>query len=166
MKRLVLIRHAKTEMLHYGITDFERQLETRGINDARHIALHLKGKGFCPQLMISSNASRALQTTQIMAEEVDYTISQIREEAFIYHGYTTGDFLDFLGKMDNKHSEIWVVGHNPDIAMLASKLTSNHLDHFPTSAAAVISFDVNHWNDVAALNGKMDYFVFPKELRD
>ncbi len=166
MKRLVLIRHAKTETQHYRITDFERQLEPRGINDARHIALHLKGKGFYPQLMISSKASRALQTSQIMAEELNYTISQIREEAFIYHGYTTGDFLDFLGTMDNNYSEIWVVGHNPDIAMLASKLTSNYLDHFPTSAAAVISFDVNDWTDVAALNGKIDYFVFPKELRD
>lgn len=165
MKRLVLIRHAKTEGIHDGITDFERQLEPRGVTDAREIALHLKAKGCHPDIIISSNASRALQTSQIMAEAVDYSVSDIKEAAFIYHGYTTGDFLDYLSKIDSQMNEVWVVGHNPDIAILASQLTNDFFNHFPTSSAAVIVFQSDVWSEVAARSGKIEHFVFPKDIK-
>jgi len=165
MKRLILIRHAKTEALQYGFSDIERQLEQRGIRDAGQIAQHLSDKGYRPGLMVCSNASRALQTCHIMAETVGYPVFTIHSEGFIYDGYTTADFLDFLGRQDNHHHEIWVVGHNPDIAMLATKLTNDHFDHYPTCAAAVIEFENDQWADVAARSGKVAYFVFPRELK-
>ena len=165
MKQLVLIRHAKTESIYNANSDFERQLEQRGIDDAKQIAQDLLNNDYTPQLIICSNAVRALQTAQTMAETIDYTISHIQQERFIYDGYTTGEFLDFIGKIDNQINSIWIIGHNPDIAMLATKLTNDDFDHYPTSAAAVISFDANKWTDVAARSGKTIHFITPKQIK-
>jgi phosphohistidine phosphatase len=165
MKQITLIRHAKTEEIHHGINDFERQLKERGQQDAQLIANQLKDKGFLPQLIISSNATRALQTATQMANMIQYPIGKINTAPFIYEGYTTSDFLKFVSKLDNQVNSIWVVGHNPDIAQVGMKLTNENFYHFPTSASAVVEFNVDKWIDVEVRKGQLAYYVTPAMLK-
>jgi phosphohistidine phosphatase len=165
MKRLVLCRHAKTETLYHGITDEQRELVPRGRTDAELVAKQLLGKGYKPGLIVTSHAARAKQTSVIIANTVGYPIANIQYEKFIYFGYTTADFLGFLATMDDRLNEIWVIGHNPDIAMLAMRLAQGDFSHFPTTAVAAIGFKVDSWKDVLAKLGELEFFTYPKELK-
>lgn len=165
MKRVVLIRHAKTEVIHDEITDLQRRLKKRGEGDAREVAHLLRHCGLKPQLIVCSHAIRAFQTAKIMAVELGYDVAAIRQERFIYDGYSTGDFIDFLNAIDNAIDELWVVGHNPDIAMIAMKLARKDYFHFPTCATVVINFDCQTWRDVDVLNGREALFIKPSEIR-
>jgi phosphohistidine phosphatase len=166
MKKLVLIRHSKTEALHSGISDFDRQLKPRGKKDAELIARALMEKGYAPDLIISSPALRALQTAQIIAGTCGVNADTIRQESFIYDGYTTDDFIRFLAGTKKEFNTIYVIGHNPDIALMAINLTEDNFFHFPTTAAAVIQFDCQNWQEVSAREGKTEFYINPKMLKD
>jgi phosphohistidine phosphatase len=164
MKKLVLIRHAKTEVINDDISDIERQLKKRGENDARQMANYLKQKGYFPQTIICSNATRALQTAQTMASAIGFNNESIRQESFIYDGYTTGEFIDFISMLDDNTGEAWVIGHNPDIALIAMRLTHQNYSHFPTCATVIINFECKSWNEVSVINGKEELFVIPDRI--
>lgn len=165
MKTLILVRHAKTETIHAGINDFERRLKPRGHQDSKIITNQLMKKQVKPDLFVSSKAARAQQTAELFANELDYPIDSIRYEQFLYTGYTTGEFIDYLGKYEEDHDTIMVFGHNPDIAMLAINLTDDNFFHFPTAAAVAISFDVDSWSAISAREGKTKWFIFPKQFK-
>ena len=65
MKTLYLIRHAKSSWDDSTLTDFERPLNERGINDAPKMGKLLKEKNIIPELLISSPANRAISTAKI-----------------------------------------------------------------------------------------------------
>ncbi|MCU4175135.1 SixA phosphatase family protein [Carboxylicivirga sp. N1Y90] len=167
MKTLILMRHAKTEQLEYGTSksDFERELKPRGYKDIKLIASEIIRFESIPDLIISSTASRAKQTAQNLAEHLSYDQSLIRYEQFIYDGYTTTDFLSFMEQLDSKYDTIAVVGHNPEIAMMAVNLCNDNIFHFPTSATISISFDQQSWKEIKAREGKTNWFTYPSMLR-
>ncbi len=166
MKTIILIRHAKTEPLNMGITDYERQLKPRGYRDAELVVNELKKRGIHPNLIISSPASRARQTAQIFAKELHYDETQIEYQKFIYDGYTSAEFIDFLSQYGKSHETIVVVGHNPEIAMMAINLTDGNYFHFPTTAATAISYDIDSWDQMMVREGKTEWFIFPKMFKD
>lgn len=166
MKQIVLIRHSKTEVIYEGIGDFERNLKTRGRKDAQLVTKHIKEKGFSPDLLISSSANRAHQTTEEIAKVFNYPQDKIITESFLYDGYTTSEFLNYISKLDNTVESVWIVGHNPDIALIAMNLTNDDFFHYPTSGTAIISFNVDNWNKIEAREGKSVYFITPRQLKD
>ncbi|MBN2165886.1 MAG: histidine phosphatase family protein [Marinilabiliaceae bacterium] len=166
MKKIILIRHSKTEVIYDGISDLERNLKPRGRNDSRLIATDLKIKGFIPQLILSSNANRAIQTAYEIAKVFNYPADNIIKESFLYNGYTTSEFLKYTSKLDNSINSVCFVAHNPDIALLGINLSNGDFFHFPTSATVVISFDADKWSDLEARTGKAEYFITPLMLKD
>ncbi|MGV8828708.1 MAG: SixA phosphatase family protein [Breznakibacter sp.] len=165
MKKLILIRHSKTENLVAGQSDYFRPLKPRGHNDARLIAEKLKEKGLTPDLLISSPAKRAEQTAQIFAQTFNYPADKIALHQFIYDGYTSGEFVTFLNQQSDEHELICVIGHNPEIAMLAINLTDGNFFHFPTTATVVINFHVDSWKEVNSREGKTELFIYPKQFK-
>ncbi|SMO45965.1 phosphohistidine phosphatase [Saccharicrinis carchari] len=166
MKKLILVRHAKTEQLYdYSKSDFDRKLLPRGHKDSGIIAGQLKAKGYLPDLFISSRAKRAEQTAQLFAGLLDYPKDKIQYEQFIYDGYTTSQMLSFIGKYGEDYETIIIFGHNPDIAGLAVNLVEEDLWHFPTACATVIGFEVSSWKDVEARSGTMELHIYPSMFK-
>ena len=93
MKRLVIIRHAKTEQENYD-RDYTRQLLPIGINDAKNIANDLKERKIFPDSIISSSAVRALATAHIFAEKLGFQVDDISEEKVLYFEITPDGFID------------------------------------------------------------------------
>lgn len=167
MKKLILVRHAKTVQLQdYSKSDFDRELLPRGHKDSELIASHLKTKGHRPDLMISSTAKRAQQTALLFANIFAYPTEKIQNEQFIYDGYTTSQMLQFIGACNNSMDAIIIFGHNPDIAGFTVNLVEDDLWHFPTGCASVITFDVDSWNDLEARTGKLELHVYPGMLKE
>ena len=167
MKKLILVRHAKTVQLQdYSKSDFDRELLPRGHKDSELIARHLKAKGYMPDLMISSTAKRAQQTAVLFAENFGYPTGKIQNEQFIYDGYTTSQMLQFISGCSNNIDTIIIFGHNPDIAGFTINLIEDDLWHFPTGCASVIAFDVDSWKDIEARAGKLELHVYPGMLKE
>jgi phosphohistidine phosphatase len=164
MKTLILVRHAKTETGHSKITDRERNLLNRGVNDAHHVSLKLLDKKIVPDLIISSPANRAIETAGIFAENFDYPKNNIQVKELIYDHYTTNDFINMLCDVPNKHERVMVVGHNPGFEILAYRFTNEFNKHLPTTGIIGIKFEVKSWKEVEAGKGKFDFFYYPKNV--
>ncbi len=166
MKKLILVRHSKTEQLYdYSKSDFERKLLPRGQKDAELIANQLKAKNIIPDLFITSKAKRAKQTAKVFADQLGYDSNKIVKEQFLYDGYTTGEMLSYIEKFGSQHDCIIIFGHNPDIASFTTRLVSNDLWHFPTSCTTVINFNIDNWKDIEVGAGKMELYLYPKMFK-
>lgn len=165
MKRLFLVRHAKTELIRYEITDFQRNLKDRGINDSKLIAKKLLLNNSLPDLMISSTANRAIQTAQLFADILNYPQEKIVQLDELYDGFTTHEFLEMLEKHGKNHENIMIFGHNPSIEYLAFNLSVEFYEYVPTCTVIGIEFDTRKWKGIEARTGKICMYEFPKKYK-
>jgi len=154
MKRLIIVRHAKTESGGYD-HDFDRALTTRGITDAARIAEILAERQMVPQYIISSPARRAISTARIFADQFGYTHDRIQQEKGLYFDYTTTDFLELVHQIEDVHDVAMVCGHNPFIYFVAESLCANFRGDMPTCSTVVIDFSVAQWGQIEARMGKL-----------
>jgi len=165
MKRLFLVRHAKTEVIRYDITDFQRNLKDRGINDSNLIANKLLLKKAVPDLLLSSTANRAIQTANLFAKVLNYPLENIVKMDELYDGFTTHEFLGMLDQHGKNNECIMVVGHNPSIEYLAFNLSEEFYEYVPTCTVIGVEFDVDNWKDIDARTGKISLYEFPKKYK-
>jgi len=166
MKQLILSRHAKTEVIRYDISDFERNLTNRGINDSALVSDHLFKKGIQTELIVSSPANRAIATARLFANRFSIHLDKIVEVDQLYHGFSTQEFLEMLQDKAGQINHVWVFGHNPDIASWAYNLLDEAYLHVPTGTAIGIEFDVENWSDIDARSGKLIHYTTPKMLKE
>nr|WP_320119130.1 histidine phosphatase family protein [uncultured Marinifilum sp.] len=165
MKHLFLVRHAKTEVIRYDITDFQRNLKNRGINDSNLIAKKLLLKDAIPDLIISSTANRAIQTANLFAKNLNYPEEKIVQLDKLYDGFTTHDFLEMLNKYGEDKDNIMVVGHNPSIEYLAFNLSQEFYDYVPTCTIIGIKFKVDKWSEIEVRTGEISLYEFPNKYK-
>lgn len=166
MKRLILVRHAKTEVIRYDITDYQRSLKERGINDSKLIANKLLLKDIIPDLIISSPANRAIETTLLFADILKYPTEMIEKIDDLYDGFTTNEFLGMLDQLGKEHETVMIVGHNPSIEYLAFNLTEEFYEAVPTCTVIGIEFDVAEWANIEARTGKLSFYEYPKKYKE
>lgn len=164
MKRLVIMRHAKTEHLNYD-RDFERQLTERGINDAQQVANALKERNIIPEKIISSPAARAIKTATIMAEVLGSTPENIEQIEALYFDYTTQDFVELIQKTPNEISTLFIIGHNPFMHYVSMNMSSDYDGHMPTASTVVLDFKIDDWKNAAPREGKLKVHLYPKMLK-
>lgn len=163
MKRLVLVRHAKA--VPYGYEDdFSRDLADRGEKDAARVGSYLKELGITPRMMMSSPATRAMQTAMIFAEQLGYPEKQIRWVHDLYHGLTTDELIGLLREADDDLSTLFLFGHNPSIQFYAASLCRSFHYDVPTCATMIIDFDIETWKNLEARTGSLFRQIVPKEL--
>lgn len=74
MKRLTLVRHAKSSWKDPSLDDFDRPLNQRGERDAPVMGRRLKARGARPSLILTSPAKRAKRTARLIAEAIGYPV--------------------------------------------------------------------------------------------
>ncbi len=161
MKRLVIIRHAKTEQFGYE-RDFARELTDRGINDVAKIVEDLKEWKVSPDRIISSPAQRAIHTAQLFAKGFEYPVDKIIEVEGLYFDYTTKDFIKLVQSTDIHIDNLFVIGHNPFMHYVAQNMSVDYDGHMPTSSTVVLDFEVEDWADVEARTGLLFLHLYPK----
>jgi phosphohistidine phosphatase len=162
MKEIIIIRHAKTEVIHTGISDFERSLVKRGINDSNLMADILIKKKIQIDLFISSPANRAIETASILASKYTYPIGKIVQEDYLYGYFPASRFLQKIAGLDKKIRCIAVIGHNPVLEDLVEELSGQYQDHLPTAGVIGISFSVNTWDEISTGTGKITLLEYPR----
>ena len=161
MKKLLLLRHAKSSWDDPALRDFERPLNKRGTKDAPRIGKYIAKRKIKPDLVISSPAERARQTTALVAKAAKIK-SEVRYDKRIYEA-STEQLLGILGEIEDGVNEVLLVGHNYGIEDLVELLTGE-VHHMPTAALALITLDTDNWESISRRTNRLEWLVKPKEL--
>ena len=152
------MRHAKALNATNQITDFNRPLESIGKVNARSIGNRLFLANNVPDLIISSDAKRALNTAQIIRQELQISEDSLITRHDLYLA-SAGSILDIINSTNNSLNSICLVCHNPGISELNYLLTGTFIN-MVTSTVIKIEFDTNEWKAVFNRSGYLaDYDV-------
>lgn len=175
MRRLMLLRHAKTESDAPSGEDIDRRLDERGHDDAAAIGRWLAQHRYPVDCVLVSTAVRAQQTWEIVAPLLGdlATSAKVSHLAELYLA-DPGDILQNIrhdAPKDARH--LLVIGHNPGLHELALGLTADGdkagrkalANNLPTSGFAMIDFAVDDWGDISFQRGRLELFVSPKLLK-
>src|SRR4051812_16087630 len=119
MRRLMLLRHAKTERAEPGASDRDRKLAPRGRADAPKIGAYMARHGFVPDLALVSAAKRTRETWALIAP----AFTKPPQVAFEEQLYQAGpeQLFDIIRETSRALS-LAVIGHNPGLHELAVEL--------------------------------------------
>lgn len=159
MKRLYLIRHAKSSWADMSLDDFDRPLNKRGKKDSPDMANRLHLKDVHPDLIVASPAKRAKKTAIKMAKGTGYDPSRI----LFYEGLYLGTLQYHLQLLDSSFEAVetlFLVGHNYTITELAEYLTGTYLGNVPTCGVVAIEYNTQFSSREGA--GKLLFFDYPK----
>lgn len=162
MKRLYLIRHAKSSWEDSDLSDIERPLNTRGKRDAPFMGKHLKEMKVSPDLIVSSPAKRALKTAKIIAKEIGFPKKDIETDESIYLA-SVSTLLHVIQNIEGSYQQVMLFGHNPGFTELAEYLTNQQFDNIPTCGIVCMDFDIKSWKEVGEGKGMLVSFDYPKK---
>lgn len=166
MKKLYLVRHAKSSWADMGMDDFDRPLNERGKKDAPHMAKLLKHHNVVPDRMISSPANRALSTCLVFADVLKYDESGITTDKKLYHASADAILHVLSQQKEHKGEEEDVTllfGHNPGITDFANALLNIGIDNIPTCGIVGATLDIDTWANIRFGCGKLTSFEYPKK---
>ena len=164
-KRLLLIRHAKSDWADSSLRDFDRPLNKRGNSSAPEMAQRLVKQNIQPDLIVSSPALRALTTAQYFAKAWGMNEKSIQTDKHIYEaGLKT--LLNIVNGFDDNFETIAMFGHNPGFTDFANYLTSREIYNMPTCSVVMLEFPFENWEMVSAQTAKVLLFDYPKSSED
>ena len=169
MKRLTVLRHAKSSWDDPSIDDFDRPLNSRGWKAARRMGRELKHRRAHFDVCLASPAARVRETLDALAEGYGELDFEVRFESAIYEA-SAAALLNLVSRLPQEARSALLVGHNPGLERLIVELTAdgklNHriAEKFPTAAAASIQFPIENWSDLAPGCGTVTELILPKEL--
>ena len=165
MKTLFLVRHAKSDWSDPELDDHDRPLAPRGIRAAGLVGAALLPGG-APDLVISSTATRALDTARrIAALWTPPPPVAARRELYLAG---PDRMLATLCALGQAHDIVMLVAHEPGIRHLAVALDASAAPPFaaryPTGAVAVFRFQADRWPAIGAGSGTRVDWILPRDL--
>jgi phosphohistidine phosphatase len=162
-RRLILIRHAKSGWDNLYADDHARTLTDRGCTSAEAIGAWLAKNGYVPDLILTSDATRALQTTTQVKLGLNQNVAT-SEIGMLYHA--APDTIQDIAE-NQTAATVAVVGHNPGIGMAARHFVTyapehHRFDDYPTCATTVIDFADDDW--LKPGKGTATDFIVPRDL--
>jgi len=159
LRKIILLRHAKSSWKDPSLRDFDRPLSKRGVKDTKlmkeHIASLVKGV----DEIYSSPSIRTSQTINQLVPE----ISHVNYLASLYLG-DVSVVLSLLESIQTRIKTVMIVGHNPCIQEMMEILWEKPVEKFPTCAAAVFSFQ-NGWSKTNTPIGNLEKFLKPRDFK-
>jgi phosphohistidine phosphatase len=179
MRRLMLLRHAKTEHDAPSGQDQDRRLDDRGRLDAAAVGSWIGRHLPVPEVVLVSTAVRAQQTWEIVRQAMQDATRTVTpppqvESLDELYGAEPTQLLQIIRMAEaTDPRQLMVVGHNPGMHELALALTGSGdaaakkalEDNLPTTGLAILDFAIEDWNEVAFRRGTLVRFTSPKLLK-
>lgn len=171
MKKLLLMRHGKSDWNKPGQEDIERPLAPRGQKAAGRIAAWIEEHGLRPDAALVSTARRTQETWQLAKDAFGNGVSSEIQEALYLA--SPGELLEQLAGIADSHATVLVIGHNPGLESLSHLLAGPGTDSaalaelrrgFPTAALAVFELARDSWSSLSSDGARMTDFVRPRDL--
>lgn len=174
MKYLTVFRHAKSSWDQPALADHDRPLNERGRRAASAVARFLSrtyfgGNGHCPLLplpdkLVTSTASRALSTAQIVADTVKLGKDALLLDSRLYLA-EAAKILQVVRGFDEKWKHAFIFGHNPGMLDFVEKmLARTRIPSMPTCAAVIMGLPHEYWGLSDWHEAQLIAYVTPKAL--
>jgi phosphohistidine phosphatase len=163
METLLVLRHAKTQS-DAPAGDRARELTERGHRNAMAMGAYIHNLIGTPDAIITSDATRARQTAEIVAPAVDLA-APLTVEPRIYAA-DLETLLAVVRRIPDEVQTAIIIGHNPGFEELAAALAGNpeHDVRLPTSGLAVLELDIERWDSVRAGSGRLREVATPRTI--
>ena len=170
IRTLILMRHAKSA-LPIGVRDSERPLSARGRRTAPLVGEWIAVNCPAPDHVVVSPATRARQTWDLVAPELDLEHAEFEFQPQVYAA-SLWDLLDVTRANPDDDSTLMIVGHNPSLEDFTSELAGDGdpvaMDQlgtkFPTAAVAVLTSEAS-WSDWGSGCARLEALHVPRDSR-
>lgn len=169
MKRVYLLRHAKSSWKDRSLADRDRPLAGRGRRAAKALALHLEAEEVRPELVLCSPARRTRETLERIEAGFGGEVEARIDDAL--YGAGEAGLFERLTTLPEPVGSVMLIGHNPGLQQLALALASEGdglarmRDKYPTAALATIDLPAESWGGVERGSGELVRYVRPRDLR-
>ncbi|HWB24226.1 MAG TPA: histidine phosphatase family protein [Chitinophagaceae bacterium] len=160
MKKVLLVRHAKSSWDNTVMKDIDRPLNERGLHDAPAMAKRLLDKGIEIDAFISSTAARAISTCTFFARAYGK-----EKDIITYRDLYNAPpqvFAKVIKNVSDTFNTIAVFAHNPGITDYANSLTNTRIDDMPTCGIFAVEAATENWKDFEKALKKFWFFDYPK----
>ena len=162
MKRLTLVRHAKSSWANPGTPDRDRPLAARGERDSRKMGRRLVARKARPSLILSSPAVRAHTTAKAIAAALRYPSEFLQIEDEIYLA-APAEITGLVLRQRDDFSDLMIVGHNPGLTDLVNELLPDfELENLPTGGVVAIDLHAEEWSAAFDKPAQLAYYDYPK----
>lgn len=158
MKTLFFVRHAQAKYNSPSGKDIDREIDQMGQAKAQLLANELKRNNFYVQKIISSPATRALQTAKILKEGLSIS-HEISLEKSLYFG-NRNDYLGLLYALPDELNSVMIVGHNPTISDVVWEF-NKEIFMMQTSQVHMFQIDTDEWSKIN-ISKIVSHFSFPQ----
>ena len=159
LRKIILLRHAKSSWEDPSLRDFDRPLSKRGMNDIKLMKVHMTSLVKEVDVIYSSPSLRTSQTIKQLAPK----FCHVKYLESLYLG-DVSVVLSLLESIQTRIKTVMIVGHNPCIQETMEIIWKKPVEKFPTCAAAVFYFK-NGWSKTAIPIGNLENFVKPGDFK-
>lgn len=135
-KILLMLRHAKSSWKNKKLEDYDRPLNKRGKSEAIKMGKYLKEMAILPNLIITSSALRAIETTKYVCKHAGYE-NLIEVDSSLY-GSDIDNYISVISAAFKTKDRVLIIGHNPALEELVSLIT-NKIMILPTCTLVQIN---------------------------
>ncbi len=157
MKSIVLVRHGKSSW-DFDVSDAQRPLKQRGINDAHLVANEFFKSNKLPEAIFSSPANRALSTCKIFVNTFNLSENSITINDNLYD-FGGENVIQFIKNLPDSYDSIMIFGHNYAFTSIANTFGDKFIENVPTSGLIKLKFDISNWRDLK--QGTTELIIIP-----
>lgn len=161
-KKLYIFRHGKSDWEARFASDHQRPLAARGREAAQSMGKHLARIKQLPELVLCSSSVRTKETLALAMEKGGWK-SEVQYNRELYFA-SVEEVIELIHKQDDAICKLMIVAHEPMCSSLIAELAMGANVKFPTASVARLSFRAEHWRDVKANSGRLDWLLTPKVL--
>ncbi len=167
MKKLILMRHAKSSWSEEDIQDISRTLNERGRKGAALLGAWMEKENLTPDMVLTSAATRCKETWDGVSDHLSQTPEVVVERDLYMAG--PEEILATI-RARAKGDTVLVLAHQPGIGMLAREMRIDPpphyaaFDKYPTGATTVLDVPIDDWTDILPGTATFETYVDPKKL--
>lgn len=145
MKKLYLLRHAKSSWHNFFIKDYDRPINKKGDDSILYMTKLLNKKNINIDLIISSGALRAITTAKEIAKSVNNKDLIINDDLY---NKSHREIEQIISKVDDSINSLMIVGHNPALTILSYELIGND-KNIETCSFIEINLKSDSWRNIS-----------------
>ena len=164
MRKIHLLRHAKSSWEDESLADIDRPLNKRGIRTCGFMAQHLYNAGCCFDKVFCSPAVRAQATIELISRDLPEVDIQWQITEELYDADSEG-LLEWCRSCDESMAELLIIGHNPALTDFCNELSGSCIENIPTCGYVQLTArKAWRWQEITDGSFELTTFLRPKKL--
>ena len=164
MKKIHLIRHAKSNWEDGSLADIDRPLSELGINACLFMAQHIVDAGCCFDNVFCSPAVRAQTTIELISSGMSEADVKWQTDEKLYT-FSSNSLFRWFRDVDDSISEVLIIGHNPAFTEFCNEISDSDIRNIPTCGYAQLVLPQDcQWQEISEISAELTTFLKPKKL--